>query len=70
METENFLLQKYGPLLSFEQLAGLLDRSVVGLRLSLSGDGEMAVKFNPTRTKIGRRVYFKTRQVAAVLEGD
>lgn len=32
--TENFLLQKFGPLLSLAQLAGLLDRSVVGLRIA------------------------------------
>lgn len=70
METENFLLQKYGPLLSLEQLAGLLDRSVDGLRISLSGGGEVADKFNPARKKIGRRIYFVTVRIAAVLDAD
>lgn len=68
--TENYLLNKFGPLLSLEQLAGLLDRSVDGLRISLSGGGDMAAKFNPARKKIGRRVYFRTQKVAAVLDGE
>ena len=70
MNTEAFLLQKFGPLLSLEQLAGLLDRSVDGLRLSLCGNGEIARKFGPARKKIGRRVYFKSAFVATVLDSE
>lgn len=66
--TENFLLQKFGPLLSLSQLADLLDRSVDGLRLSLSQDGEMSRKFNPARKKIGRRVYFRSSLIAPILD--
>jgi hypothetical protein len=68
--TESFLMQKYGPLLSLTQLAGLLDRSVDGLRLSLSQGGELSEKFNPARKKIGRRVYFRSSLVAAALDSD
>lgn len=66
--TEIFLLDRYGPLLSLVQLATLLDRSVAGLRISLTQDGEMAAKFNPARKKIGRRVYFRAAVVAQVLD--
>jgi hypothetical protein len=66
--TENYLLQKFGPLLSLGQLASLLDRSVDGLRLSLSHEGEMAKKFNPARKKIGRRVYFRSALIAQILD--
>lgn len=66
--TENFLLEKYGPLLSIDQLAGLLHRSVDGLRLGLKQDGELSKKFNPARKKIGRRVYFRSALVAPVLD--
>ena len=66
--TENYLLQKYGPLLSLVQLAIVLDRSADGLRLSLRQDGELARKFNPARKKIGRRVYFRSALVAIVLD--
>lgn len=68
--TEIFLLDRYGPLLSLEQLAGLLDRSVDGFRLTLAQGGEIAAKFNPARKKIGRRVYFRSSVVAQVLDAD
>jgi len=66
--TENFLLQKYGPLLSLAQLATVLDRSADGLRLSLRQNSELSRKFNPARKKIGRRVYFRSALVAQVLD--
>lgn len=68
--TETYLLEKFGPLLSIEQLAGLLDRSADGLRLTLNHGGDMAEKFNPARKKIGRRVYFRSSLVAKVLDED
>lgn len=68
MSTENYLLEKYGPLLSLLQLANVLNRSADGLRLSLRQEGEMAHKFNPARKKIGRRVYFRSALVAQVLD--
>lgn len=68
MSTENFLLEKYGPLLSLGQLANLLNRSADGLRLSLRQNGELSQKFNPARKKIGRRVYFRSALVAKVLD--
>ena len=50
-KTELYLSGKFGPLLSLANLADLLDRSVDGLRFSLSQDGEMAAKFNPAGKK-------------------
>lgn len=66
--TEDYLLEKFGPLLSLEQLASLLHRSADGLRLSLRQEGELSNKFNPARKKIGRRVYFRSALVAPVLD--
>jgi hypothetical protein len=68
--TEDFLLQKYGPLLSLVDLASLLSRSVNGLRLSLANDSEMAKKFNPARKKIGRRVYFSSAKIGQILDSN
>jgi len=67
-KTESYLLQKYGPLLSIEQLANLLDRSIDGLRISLRRDGEMSKKFNPAKKKIGRRLYFHSTLIAKILD--
>lgn len=64
---EDTLLYRYGPLLSISQLATVLDRSPEGLRISLRSTGGWSEKFNATRLKIGRRVYFRTAQVAALL---
>ncbi len=67
MTIEEMLLQRYGPLLSINQLADCLDRSPAGLRISLRTASEWSAKINTTRFKIGRRVYFRTPQVAQFL---
>jgi len=54
--------------LSLEQLAEVLHRSKDGLRISLSGDNEVSRKFLPCKVRIGRRIYFRTADVAKVLE--
>ena len=64
MET---LTKQYGPLLSITQLAALLDRSPDGLRITLRSSGEWVSKINATRLRLGRRVYFRTAEVANVL---
>lgn len=64
---EETLLNRYGPLLSIHQLASVLDRSPEGLRISLRAPAEWSEKINATRLKIGRRVYFRTAQVAELL---
>jgi hypothetical protein len=69
-KTENYLLEKFGPLLSLANLAGLLGRSIGGLRLSLTQNSEMAAKFKKARKKIGRRVYFRSSVIAQVLDEE
>ena len=61
------LTMQYGPLLSITQLAALLDRSPDGLRITLRSSGEWVSKINATRLRLGRRVYFRTAEVASVL---
>jgi hypothetical protein len=64
---EETLAKQYGPLLSINQLAALLDRSPDGLRITLRSSGEWVSKINATRLRLGRRVYFRTAEVANVL---
>jgi hypothetical protein len=64
---EETLTKRYGPLLSINQLAALLDRSPDGLRITLRSSGEWVSKINATRLRLGRRVYFRTAEVADVL---
>ena len=61
------LIKQYGPLLSINQLAGILDRSPDDLRTTLRSSGEWVNKINATRLRSGRRLYFRTVEVADVL---
>lgn len=70
MTIEETLLTQYGPLLSINQLATVLDRSPDGLRISLRTASEWSAKINTTRLKIGRRVYFRTSQVAQLFTSN
>jgi len=70
MTMEDALLDRFGPLLRIGQLAALLDRSPDGLRNSLRlPAGEAMQRLKEARVKVGRRVYFRTSEVAKVL-GD
>lgn len=70
MTIEETLLTRYGPLLSINQLASVLDRSPDGLRISLRTASEWSAKINTTCLKIGRRVYFRTSQVAQLFASN
>lgn len=67
--TEEILIQRFGVLLSLEQCAELLDRSVEGLRVTLCGNNDLANKIRPAKVKLGRRVMFKATELARVLDG-
>jgi hypothetical protein len=69
MQIEEVLTNQYGPLLSVAMLAKVLDRSAEGLRISLRTDSEWSKPINAAKLKIGRRVYFRTAEIALVLSG-
>jgi hypothetical protein len=69
MQIEEALTSQYGPLLSMSQLAKILDRSAEGLRISLRADSEWTRHVNAAKLKLGRRVYFRTAEIAKVLGG-
>lgn len=68
MNIEQILIDRYGALLTLPQLAETLKRSPDGLRLSLRASTEFSAKMNATRIKLGRRVYFRTPDVAKLIE--
>jgi len=70
MHIEEALTGQYGPLLSIAQLAKVLDRSAEGLRVSLRNDTEWAKQLNAAKMKLGRRVYFRTAEIAKFLGGE
>lgn len=70
MQIEEALTKEYGPLLSVAQLAKVLDRSAEGLRISLRTESVWSKPINAAKLKLGRRVYFRTAEVANVLSGQ
>ncbi len=70
MTIEDSLLDRFGPLLSLPQLATVLDRSPEGLRISLRSNNYWATEINQARLRIGRRVYFRTSQIAELLDSN
>jgi len=69
MTIEKILIETYGALLSIAQLARVLDRSPEGLRISLRTSNEWTTQVNLAKVKLGRRVYFKTTEIAQILSG-
>jgi hypothetical protein len=70
-ETYRTLTAKWGVLMNYEALAQVMGRSPDGLRLSLTrGQSDWAREVNRAKIKIGRRVLFRTEQIAALIDGD
>lgn len=70
MTLKQHLLSTFGPLLTLEQLAQLLHRSPGGLRFALTTQSEFARQVNAMKVRLGRRVYFRADDVAALLAGN
>jgi hypothetical protein len=69
MTTEELILVKYGrPLLNFDQVADLLDRSPSGLRITLCRSGDLGDRLRECRARIGRRVMFRVADLAKMLD--
>ena len=68
-QTETYLLNTYGPLMTIEQVAKLLNRSSEGLRITIRGNNSVGKVLTNAKVKIGRRVHFKIGIVAALLDG-
>jgi len=70
MTLEENLIQRFGPLMPLAGLATLIDRSPEAARMYLRSNSELAEKINTAKLKIGRRLYFRTIEVARYLNGE
>ena len=68
MTIEEILVKEYGPLMSLSELAMILDRTPAALRSSLRSSGDWINGINAARLRLGRRIYFKTSEIANVLD--
>jgi hypothetical protein len=70
MTTEDYLLQRFGPLMSLNNLANILGRSSESIRIGLYSESKLSDKLRPTVVRVGRRIYFRTMQLSTALELD
>nr|WP_150622851.1 DNA-binding protein [Pandoraea horticolens] len=70
MKIEEVLMNQYGPLLSLAHLAKILDRSADGLRQGLYVESDWSSRINAAKLRVGKRVYFRTSDIARFLGGE
>lgn len=71
MTLEKHLIDRFGPLIPLADLASMLDRSPASARMYLRSDCVLARHLNAAKLKVGRRIFFRTAQVAHCLDdGD
>lgn len=70
MTIEEALVSKYGPLMSVVALSSVLDRSPESVRVFLRSNDDSALRLNLAKVKVGRRLYFRTAEIAEVLNGQ
>ncbi|MCX7562823.1 DNA-binding protein [Xanthomonadaceae bacterium XH05] len=63
------MFDRYGPLLTLAQLAQMLNRSTDGMRMALREASPYVERLNAAKVRIGRRIYFRTPDVAQLLLG-
>ncbi len=67
--TYKTLTERWGVLLDYQALSSVMHRSPDGLRLSLAQNrSDWARQINSTKVKIGRRVLFRTAQIAQLID--
>ncbi|QAU35142.1 hypothetical protein EKL02_13675 [Janthinobacterium sp. 17J80-10] len=69
--TLSTLRKQYPVLLTLDQLAQILQRSPTGLRETLcSSRANWAQQINSTKVYIGRRLYFRTEDIARLIDEE
>lgn len=67
---EENLVNRFGPLIPLAGLAMVLNRSPEAARMFLRSNCDLARTINTTKIKVGRRLYFRTLEVAHCLSGE
>lgn len=68
-QTYATLVQQYGVLVTYQQLAEIFRRSPDGLRITLvHPKDEFARTVNAAKVRFGRRVLFRTEEIARMID--
>lgn len=68
MNTEKYLIEKYGPLLTLAQVVEIFGRSPDGLRFTIRQESIFGVRLKAEKKTLGRRVYFHTAGIARLID--
>lgn len=68
--TEEVLLSQHGPLMSIKDISQLLGKTISGVRTGLIRELPWTKGLLHARKKIGRRVYFRTQEVARFVDDE
>ncbi len=69
--TYEYLLAHYGPLLTLKHVAEVMHTTPNGVRMAIARKQQpLAIGLSNARQRLGRRVYFEARRVAAVIDAD
>lgn len=66
--TERQLVERFGHLLTLQQVAELFHRTPDGLRVSLGRNTDFSYSLNAAKRRIGRRIYFRASVLARLIE--
>lgn len=67
--TYQYLLSKYGPLLTLKHVAEVMHTTPNGVRMAITRQRQpFAAGLADAQRRVGRRVYFEARRVAAVID--
>lgn len=69
--TYEYLLARYGPLLTLKHVAEIMHTTPAGVRMAIARRRQpFAMALSAARRRLGRRVYFEARRVANVIDQD
>lgn len=69
--THQYLLTRYGPMLTLKHLAEVMHSTPSGLRMAMSRKRQpFTVTLAASRRLFGRRVYFEARKIAEIIDQD
>lgn len=67
--TYQYLLTKYGPLLTLKHMAEVMHTTPNGVRMAITRQRQpFAAGLSDAQRRLGRRVYFEARRVAVVID--
>ncbi len=69
--TYDYLIKRYGPLMTLAHVTEVLHGSPTSIRMIIARrHGPLAIELGNARRKFGRRVFFDTRRVAEVIDQE